>query len=71
MSEKRTVEEKSADPVAQEVLRKAAAAGVETAYDRHEQQGKRCPFGEKGVCCRICEMGPCRIECIGGMSSRK
>ena len=40
----------SADPVAQSVLGKLAAAGIETAFDRHREQGKRCPFGEQGMC---------------------
>lgn len=52
----------SADPVAQSVLDKTAAAGIETAFDRHKEQGNRCPYGEKGVCCKICDMGPCRIS---------
>ncbi|MDP6545586.1 MAG: anaerobic carbon-monoxide dehydrogenase catalytic subunit [Phycisphaerae bacterium] len=51
----------SADPVAAEVLDRIQAEDIETAFDRHAGQGKRCPFGETGVCCRICEMGPCRI----------
>jgi len=51
----------SADPVAQAMLEKTRASKVETAHDRHAAQGKRCPFGEGGTCCRICEMGPCRI----------
>ena len=55
-------EKRSADPVAQAVIEKMADAGIEMAYDRHDSQGKRCPFGETGTCCRICEMGPCRIS---------
>lgn len=57
-----TSNEKSADIAAQQMLDKTAAAGIETAFDRHLQQGKRCPFGEKGVCCKVCDMGPCRIS---------
>ena len=53
---------KSVDPAAQQILEKAAAAGIETAYDRHNQQLPRCKFGEMGVCCRICDMGPCRVS---------
>lgn len=49
---------RTSDPAAKAVLEHAS----DTVYDRHEQQGKRCPFGEKGVCCRICEMGPCRLS---------
>lgn len=54
---KRTV-----DPAAQAMMAKAGESDIGTAYDRHVSQGKRCPFGEAGTCCRICEMGPCRIS---------
>ena len=54
---KRTV-----DPAALHVLAKTDAAGIETAHDRHGEQEPRCGFGELGICCRICEMGPCRIS---------
>ena len=53
---------RSADPAAEAVLEKTTAGEIETAYTRHDSQGKRCPFGETGLCCRICEMGPCRIS---------
>ena len=56
---------RSADEVAQTVLNKLASEGIETAFDRHDKQGTRCRFGELGVCCRICDMGPCRINPLG------
>ncbi len=40
---------------------KAVEAGAETWQDRKEAQKVSCKFGEEGVCCRICSMGPCRI----------
>lgn len=40
---------------------KAKEAGAETWQDRKEAQKISCKFGEEGVCCRICTMGPCRI----------
>lgn len=49
---------RSADPAALAVLKTA----TDTAYDRHLEQEPRCGFGELGVCCRICEMGPCRVD---------
>ena len=61
---------RSADPAAQAVLEKMTAEGIETAFDRHAQQGNRCQYGEKGVCCRICEMGPCRIS-LGGKGATR
>jgi carbon-monoxide dehydrogenase catalytic subunit len=37
-----------------------------TAHDRFDEQEPRCGFGELGICCRICEMGPCRINPFDG-----
>jgi anaerobic carbon-monoxide dehydrogenase catalytic subunit len=52
----------SVDPTVEPLLRKAAADGCETAFDRAaEGQKNRCTFGMDGICCRICAMGPCRI----------
>lgn len=53
---------RSVDPAAEAMMEKAGQCDIGTAYDRHDQQGKRCPFGVQGICCRICEMGPCRIS---------
>lgn len=61
---------RSVDPVAQEVLDRAGAGGVTTAYDRHDEQEPRCGFGELGICCRICDMGPCRINPFSGGPKR-
>ena len=47
---------------AKQMLRKAEQEGIETAWDRLQQQSPHCTFGESGVCCRICTMGPCRIS---------
>jgi carbon-monoxide dehydrogenase catalytic subunit len=40
--------------------------GIETVWDRAEQQEPKCGFGELGICCRNCFMGPCRIDPFGG-----
>lgn len=39
--------------------------GLTTAHERHEQQQPHCGFGELGLCCRHCFMGPCRIDPFG------
>ena len=39
----------------------AAAVSAETWEDRVKNQGTHCKFGETGVCCKNCSMGPCRI----------
>ena len=36
-----------------------------TVWERSEQQKPRCGFGEQGLCCQNCYMGPCRISPTG------
>src|SRR3990167_784182 len=47
------------------VLEKAKKAGIETVWDRYEAQTPQCGFGMLGICCRMCNMGPCRIDPFG------
>jgi carbon-monoxide dehydrogenase catalytic subunit len=50
---------------AQLTLRKAHEDGVETVWDRFKRQEPQCGYCELGVSCRICVMGPCRIDPFG------
>jgi carbon-monoxide dehydrogenase catalytic subunit len=50
---------------AQLTLKKAREDGVETAWDRLKKQEPQCGYCELGVSCRICVMGPCRIDPFG------
>ncbi len=50
---------------AQAMLKKALDEGVETAWDRLKKQEPQCGYCELGVSCRICAMGPCRIDPFG------
>lgn len=50
---------------AQLTLKKAQEDGVETAWDRLKKQEPQCGYCELGVSCRICVMGPCRIDPFG------
>lgn len=59
------IRERSADPASREMLAAMARAGQETAWDRFEKQQPQCGFGEMGLCCRNCNMGPCRIDPFG------
>ncbi len=61
-TKKKPIEEMSIWEDAQQMLKKAERDGIETAWDRLDQQTPHCTFGESGVCCRICTMGPCRIS---------
>jgi carbon-monoxide dehydrogenase catalytic subunit len=56
---------RSVDPAAQEAMASARALGVATAWDRHEQMKPLCGFGDLGLCCHVCYMGPCRIDPFG------
>jgi len=49
------------DAASQEALRAAEARGAPTALDRYEMQQPSCRFGKQGICCRLCNMGPCRV----------
>ncbi len=53
---------RSIDPTVHEMLMRAEELGLETAWDRLEAMLPQCGFGELGVCCRNCNMGPCRIS---------
>ena len=47
------------------MLAKAQKDQVETVWDRHEAQQPQCGYCEMGLSCRICVMGPCRIDPFG------
>ena len=59
---KLTVEEMTIWEDAQKMIHKAKAEGIETAWDRLEEQTPHCTFCELGTTCRNCIMGPCRIR---------
>lgn len=50
---------------AQKMLKKANENNVETVWDRHKKQQPHCGYCELGLSCRICAMGPCRIDPFG------
>ncbi|MDR7664659.1 anaerobic carbon-monoxide dehydrogenase catalytic subunit [Methanosarcina sp. Z-7115] len=62
---KQEIHEKSIDTASQAMLWKAKEEGMETVWDRYEKQLPQCGFGQLGVCCRNCNMGPCRIDPFG------
>ncbi|MGN8887122.1 anaerobic carbon-monoxide dehydrogenase catalytic subunit [Blautia sp. HCP28S3_G10] len=43
------------------LLETGAKVGADAWQFRVKNQTPHCKFGESGVCCRICSMGPCRI----------
>jgi len=50
------------DVIAEALMEKASNEGVETMWDRKKALKTQCGFGEQGICCRICAMGPCRVS---------
>jgi len=61
MDNKDSILSKVSDNASAEMLEKSRIDCVETCFDRAEHQKAQCGFGTKGVCCRVCHMGPCRI----------
>ncbi len=53
---------RSSDKAAQKMIDHMAKSGQQNAWDRLEAQSPQCGFGRLGLCCRICTMGPCRID---------
>lgn len=58
--DKRSYEDFSIDPAAQEMLSRADKLGVDTAFSRADELSP-CNIGGAGMCCKICGMGPCRL----------
>ena len=59
------IKDKSIDPVTIEALEKADSQGLSTIWSRHQKMLPLCGFGELGICCTVCYMGPCRIDPFG------
>lgn len=56
---------RSSDPAVQHLLKKAMQNNIETAWDRFDAMQTTCAFGDLGLCCRNCMLGPCRIDPFG------
>ncbi|HVJ48593.1 anaerobic carbon-monoxide dehydrogenase catalytic subunit [Desulfitobacterium sp.] len=61
---------RTTDPGALEMLKVAQEQHIETVFDRFVAQQPQCGFGYKGVCCRICLAGPCRVKTQEGPGSK-
>jgi len=57
---KRSYEERTSDPAAQEMLMRADELGIGTAFSRADDMVP-CNIGGAGMCCKLCGMGPCRL----------
>ncbi|HMB31097.1 MAG TPA: carbon monoxide dehydrogenase, partial [Desulfohalobiaceae bacterium] len=59
---RKKAEQRTLDKSALPLLEKAMSEGLETVWDRLEEQQPQCGFGQLGVCCNRCTLGPCRID---------
>ncbi len=53
------------DPASQQMFRRARDLGLSMVWDRYEAQQPQCGFGSLGLCCTVCNLGPCRIDPLG------
>ncbi len=58
---KEDVLEHTPDPAVKELILNMKKAGLDTVFDRFDQQKPHCTFGIAGICCKNCNIGPCRI----------
>lgn len=58
---KQDIIDQTPDPAVKEMLLRAEQLGIDTAFDRFDKQKPQCNFGLAGICCKICNMGPCKI----------
>lgn len=47
------------------LIEKAEHEKIDLVWHRYENMKPQCGFGERGICCRICMKGPCRINPFG------
>jgi carbon-monoxide dehydrogenase catalytic subunit len=64
MPTKRTAQQQSVDPAAQQMLIRAEELGIGTAFSRADDMVP-CNIGAAGLCCKQCGMGPCRLTKAG------
>ena len=50
------------DSATQEMRRVAEDLSIQTIWDRELLQEPHCGFGMLGICCKNCNLGPCRID---------
>ncbi|MDA8226705.1 MAG: hypothetical protein M0T74_03200 [Desulfitobacterium hafniense] len=62
MPGKEDVLELTPNRATKEIIQHLDKLGIETFLDRFEAQQPQCGFGLRGLCCRMCQWGPCRIS---------
>lgn len=61
MSEFRLMTIEGFEAATERLLETGKKVGADSWQLRVKNQTPHCKFGEQGICCRICTMGPCRI----------
>jgi len=62
--------EKTLDTQAIPLIKRAQEQGITTAWERYEKQLPQCGYGQLGICCTLCALGPCRIDPFGESPQR-
>ena len=52
----------SGDKATQELRQVAEDLNIQTIWDREVLQTPHCGFGLLGICCKNCNLGPCRVD---------
>ena len=50
------------DSATQEMRQVAEDLNIQTIWEREQAQEPHCGFGTMGICCKNCNLGPCRID---------
>ena len=58
------------DPAQKQLFERAHEEGIDTIWDREAKQEPHCGFGTLGICCKNCNLGPCRIDPFGEGASQ-
>ncbi|MFH1283760.1 MAG: anaerobic carbon-monoxide dehydrogenase catalytic subunit [bacterium] len=53
---------KSIDSASEKMIDRAQDENIEIVWDRLKKMMPQCGFGVLGICCNICNMGPCSID---------
>ncbi len=60
-------EEKTLDKAAQQMIKRAEELETPIIYHRFDMMQPQCEAGLKGLCCRFCWMGPCKLDPAAGV----
>ena len=52
----------SIDSASNQMIEKANKEDIQIVWDRLKKMMPQCGFGTLGICCTICNMGPCSID---------